>query len=93
MRRHTVHCCYFLNDFLFNGNRTSCCIHQVALADTIGESPDFYMAKVDGSGMPVNPVLLGDYKKESHERARTQCVSYTIKILLTGKFPSMLSLP
>jgi len=85
--------CYFLNDFLFNDNSDGCCIHQVALANTSEESPDFYVAKVDGSGMPVNPVLLGDYKEDNHEHARTQCVSYTIKILLPGKFRSMLSLP
>jgi len=84
----------FLDHFLFDSYRCGCCLHQVALANTNGESPDFYVAKLNDSGLPAGAVLLADYKKTGgYDDAYTESVSYSIKVLKEDEFCSLLSLP
>jgi len=83
----------FLDHFLFGKDKIGCCLHQIAIADTSGESPDFYVAKTNDLGVPVAAVLFADYNKgDEYERAFNQSVRYTIKVL-SGKFCTFLSLP
>ena len=53
----------FLDHFLLDGNKSGCCLHQVAIADNSDESPNFYMAKTNDLGVPVAAVLFADYEE------------------------------